>query len=335
MNYNRNRIRLALTYLAIIMILSVGFSAVFYRESTRAAGFGLTRQTKQLRNNLYFTSPGLLDRIYDDGLGRFRANVQHRLILLNIFMFVAGGAFSYYLAKRSLEPLEAALESQSRFTSDAAHELRTPLTAMKTETEIALRSKKLSAAEARTVLASNLEEVAKLQALTEALLRLARSGQISDRSTFQPVIITDVLKTAVERVRAMAEKRHITFALPPDAKLTLPGDRDQLIELFVVLFENAVTYSPVKTAVTVTAGKNDGSVAIAVKDKGVGIEPKDLPHIFERFYRADQSRTKATAEGYGLGLSVAQAIVKNHKGTIVAESKPGKGTTFTVTLPRS
>ncbi|CAN5392346.1 HAMP domain-containing sensor histidine kinase [soil metagenome] len=331
--FNNPRNRLALTYLAIIMVLSVGFSVLFYRESTHAAGSGFRRQATQLRNNLYFTRPGALEHIRDDGISQFNDNLLVRLTILNMLMLVLGGFLSSYLARRSLEPLEQAIEAQSRFTSDAAHELRTPLTAMKTEIEVGLRSKKLPSDDAKIILQSNLEEIAKLEALTEALLRLAKNGHQPDPSSWKPVKITEILKAATLRVRPEADKRNITFTLPPDSRSTLRADHDQLIELFVILFDNAIRYGSDSTAVTVTAMQSNESLVVTVADKGIGIAKKDLPHIFERFYRADHSRTKASASGYGLGLSVAQAIVKSHNGTISTHSVSGNGTTFNVSLP--
>lgn len=334
--YNTPRNRLALTYLTIIMVLSVGFSVIFYHQTTNAAGLGFRRQARQLRDNLYFVSPGSIDRIRDDGIDRFNDNVLVRLIILNTGMLIVGGLVSYYLAKRSLEPMEEALAAQSRFTSDAAHELRTPLTAMKTEIEVGLRSKSLKNEETKEILRSNLEEIATLETLTEALLRLAKNAHQPDPSSWKPVKITEVIINAASRVEPQAKKRNIAFVLPESSKVTIRADYDQLLQLFVVLLENSVKYGSDKTAVTVTALQNDRDVVVAVNDKGIGISKKDLPHIFDRFYRANQSRNKTGSKGYGLGLSVAEAIVKSHNGTIHATSKPAThGTTFTVTLPRN
>lgn len=332
--YNTPRNRLAVTYLSIIMVLSLGFSVIFYTQTTRAAGVGFRRQAHQLRDNLYFIPTRSIERIRDDGIDRFNDNVLARLIFLNTGMLLVGGFVSYYLAKRSLEPMEEALAAQSRFTSDAAHELRTPLTAMKTEIEVGLRSKSLKSEETKEILRSNLEEIAKLETLTEALLRLAKNAHQPDPDSWKTVKITEVINTAASRVEPQAAKRNITFELPPASKVSIRADYDQLVELFVVLLENSVKYGASNTAVTVTALQNDSNVVVSVVDKGIGISKKDLPHIFDRFYRADQSRNKTDSNGYGLGLSVAEAIVKSHNGTIAASSKQNDGTVFTVTLPR-
>jgi len=330
-----HRTRLALTYLGIIMVLSLGFSTIFYNQSTREVGAGYKFQTNELHDNLYFTPPSTIERIRDNGLDRFRVNLLWRLFILNLTMLVAGAIVSFYLAERSLEPLEEAMAAQGRFTSDAAHELRTPLTAMKAEIEVALRSKKLTDKDAREILESNLEEIVKLENLTAALLRLAKNSHSADTSTWKSVKITEVLKDAAARVDTQLKASHMKMDLPEPATTTVRGDRDQLVELFVILMDNAIKYGTEKTTVTVTANKDDGNVVVTVADKGIGIKESELPHIFERFYRADQSRTKSRITGYGLGLSVARAITDAHDGTIAANSKAGEGTTFTVTLPRN
>jgi two-component system, OmpR family, sensor histidine kinase CiaH len=327
------RKQLAATYLSIILVLTLGFSVVFYHATTRAAGAGLRRQSNRLRENIFFAPPGVVDRIRSEGEDNFSSSVKERLIFIDLGMLIAGGFVSYYLAKRSLEPLENAMIAQGRFTSDAAHELRTPLTAMKTEIEVGLRDKKLTTEDARMLLASNLEEIAKLETLTDALLRLAKNGHQPDINSWKDINISSVLSAAFERVKPSAVKSNINFVLPVASELSINGDHEQLVELFVILFDNAIKYGVEKTEVTVTSNQVDNELIFTVADKGLGIAESDLPHIFERFYRADHSRNKQKADGYGLGLSMAEAIVKSHNGTISADSTPGTGTTFTVTLP--
>lgn len=328
----RTRQRLMLTYLAIIMVVSLAFSVALYEVSARTIGGGLANQERA-----YFVN-GILVRPRGDRLRTIREteydHVQHnlllRLLFLNLLMLGVGACISDYLAKRSLQPMEEALESQARFTSDAAHELRTPLTAMKTEIEVGLRTPHLKAADAKELLASNLEEVNKLDSLTAALLRLAKTE--SGDEMWQEVKLQTVLDTAAERVATLAKPKDITVAIAP-TPVKVRGDQYQLTELFYVLLENAVKYGRKHTAVNCKVTAQGGSVRIAVADQGIGIKASELPHIFERFYRADQSRSKTQTTGYGLGLSLAQHIARSHRGDITATSTPGKGSIFTVTLP--
>jgi signal transduction histidine kinase len=246
-------------------------------------------------------------------------------------MLVTGFFVSSILARRSLRPLEEMLSAQSRFTSDAAHELRTPLTAMKTEIEVSLRDKKLSKDEAVEVLESNLEEVQKLETLTSALLRLAKSDEKVDKTLWNDYRLIDILEGAKDRVAKKANDKSIEILLPK-SKVKVNGDADQLLELFVTLFDNALKYSAQKSKVEVKVEKLENKVYASVTDQGVGITEVDLPHIFERFYRADQSRSKTKVGGYGLGLSLAKTIAEAHGGKISVESEYKKGSTFTVEL---
>lgn len=326
------RTRLMLTYLGIIMCLSLGFSTVFYQQSVNEAKGNLAGQQVRLRDFLFFITPERVQLAQDAQLNEFRSNLLKRLAALNLGMLGLGAGVSYFLARRSLRPLEEALQVQSRFTSDAAHELRTPLTAIKTETEVALRGRSLSIQEAKEVLRSNLEETAKLETLTSALLRLARSSEKVDTSNWQDYKLIDILAAARDRLADKAAKRGITMKLPR-TRAIVRGDPDQLMELFVPLLGNAVKYSDDNSTVDVKVSNKD-RVCVDIIDQGVGIAEVDLPHIFERFYRADTSRSRVGAEGYGLGLSLAYAIATAHGGEIKVKSEYGKGSTFTVILPK-
>jgi signal transduction histidine kinase len=323
-------------YLIVIMAISVFFSAVIYQLSLQELDRGLRRpvagnflqfnltpsqlasainEIKQERENRYFSA---------------KERVERRLLLVNMIILLGGGILSYLLAKKTLRPIEEAHEAQSRFTADASHELRTPIAAMQTETEVTLMNPKLTLAQAKTQLQSNLEEMAKLTALSEGLLLLARaeSGQLPNTK----VPIHDAINEAVDRVQPLASKKHIKITAHP-VHAAVQGDQSSLTEALVILLENAVKYSPEKTAVVINGKAKNKIVTIRVQDKGIGIKANELTKIFERFYRADAARTESHANGYGLGLAIAKNIVEMHRGTIFAASKPGKGSTFTIKLP--
>jgi signal transduction histidine kinase len=329
------RSRLALSYLSIIMAVSLLFSTALYRVAVGEADRGLRRQVNSLRDNIYFVRPEVIAKQRTAELDQYRHRILTRLVYVNLGMLGLGAFLSFYLARRNLEPLEQALDSQARFTSDAAHELRTPLTAMRTETEVGLRDTKLKTSEAKALLRSNLEEVAKLETLTNALLRLAKNGLAPDTSAWKPVNVRQLVDTAVSRVKVQAESADMTFDTEAVANLTVRGDADQLAEALVVLLDNAIKYGTPGSAVTLAAADKGTNVELSVTNKGVGIKQSDLPHIFERFYRADQSRNKTLVPGYGLGLSLADAIVKSHRGSIRAASTAGKSATFSIVLPKN
>jgi signal transduction histidine kinase len=316
------------------MAISLSFSIVFYKTSTHEAEVSLQRQTATLQalpqSGL---SAGSIEQAGLEQLDSFRQHLISRLALVNLVMLVTGTALSYWLAKRNLEPIEEALEAQARFTSDAAHELRTPLTAMKTEIEVGLRQGNLSVKEAKTLLESNLEEVVKLETLTSALLRMAQVSQGKGQIQQENLSVQKLLKEAAQRVKSSAKAREIQIDTSGINDAVVSGDLAQLRELFVILLDNAIKYGRDGMAISLASRLVENHVKITVTDQGIGMKASDIEHIFERFYRADQSRTKNKASGFGLGLSLAKAIVDNHGGEITATSKPNEGSTFTIALP--
>ena len=328
-------IKLTAWYLALIMGLSLAFSLVLYHSSADSLGAAYDHQRLVIRQqylDVFGFSPSQLDldRLRGSEISEGQQRLIANLTLANLGVLIIGGAASFYMARRTLRPLEQAMEAQARFTADASHELRTPLTAMQTEIEVSLRDKNLSTAEARELLGSNLEEVMKLQDLSNGLLALANQ----DKESFEPKRISSksVLEGALSRVVKVAELKKIKLDNKAD-DLQMLGSKDSLVQLFAILLDNAIKYSPEESTVTLTTTAKSGNAFIVVADQGNGIKPEDLPHIFDRLYRADQSRNKQKVNGYGLGLSIAKKIVELHKGAIEVTSKLDHGSTFTVRIP--
>jgi len=245
-------------------------------------------------------------------------------------VLAGGGAASYLLARRTLEPIEEALKSQTRFAADASHELRTPLTAIQTENEVALRDPKLNKAQVVGLLKSNLEEVAKLKALSEGLLRLANGGgQMRDTEILD---IKGIAEAATARMAKAAKLKKIKI-VNKTPEYWVRGEPDGLVELLSILLDNAIKYSPAGSRVNVTARKHHREVQLRITDSGQGIAAEELSKIFERFYRSEQSRAKADGGGYGLGLAIAKKITDSLGGHIEVVSTLGKGSTFIVYLP--
>jgi two-component system sensor histidine kinase CiaH len=328
-------IKLTAWYLALIMGLSLAFSVVLFNSSAESLSVAYDHQRMAIRQQFFtsfgFTpSAGDLDRLRDREISSGQQRLLANLTLANIGVLVVGGLASFYMARRTLRPLEQTMEAQARFTADASHELRTPLTAMQTEIEVSLRDKNMSVDEARELLESNLEEVMKLQDLSNGLLALANQ----DEEHFVPkkVSTAEALKGAVDRTAKAAKQKKITIENQAE-DLQILGSKDGLVQLFAILLDNAIKYSPSGSAITLITAVKGSSALISVIDKGHGIKADDLPHIFERLYRADSSRTKGKVNGYGLGLSIAKKIVELHKGAIDVTSKVGHGSTFTVRIP--
>jgi len=278
----------------------------------------------------------LQDFLGDDYLSAKQAQLdegrQHILIDLidvDLVIIFLGGIGSYFLARRTLKPIAEAHEAQVRFTADASHELRTPIAAMQTEIEVALRDKQITHAEATSLLKSNLEELAKLSGLAQGLLQLTREDSAIPT---KPINMIDVITTAVERVTKAATQKEITITHHAQPEISILGDQQSLVTLVVTLLDNAIKYSPAKSNIQVKAKAIGSEAVLIVQDEGPGIKSIDLPHIFDRFYRAS-SNSKEKIDGYGLGLSIAKNIAERHQGRIEVKSELGKGSVFTVRLP--
>jgi len=234
-----------------------------------------------------------------------------------------------------LARLQRSFDQQREFMGNAAHELKTPVAVLKSTLQSLLQRPR-GAEEYVAGLEHSLEDLERLEQLLQWMLRLARAEQWAHGASRRDLQVIDVGTTceeAVERIRQLAEDRKTSVHLSKNGQVPLRADPEDLQLVWANLLENAVRYSPEGGLVEVTVGRgNGGRARVAVQDHGTGIAPADLPHVFERFYRGDPSRNRATG-GFGLGLAIAKALVEAYGGTITAESTPGKGTRMQVELP--
>jgi signal transduction histidine kinase len=317
-------------YLALVMLLSIATSLALYNVSSNDLENNVHRRLPLSVNELL--SPNDLRSLAnyrDRQLDTDRNHLKENLVSFNILVLILGGAASYALARRTLEPIEQSLDAQKRFTSDASHELRTPLTAMQAEIEVALRDPKLTKEQAAELLQSNLEEVARLKALSDGLLHLA---QTSRPTNLEALELKTPLSDAITRLEKAAKTKKITIDNQVK-NITLKAEHYSLSELIVILLDNAIKYSPTGGKVTITSSVRNKLGHISIKDEGIGIKAADLPHIFDRFFRAEFSRSQTQAKGYGLGLAIAKKLADSLDGAIEVKSAPGKGSTFTISLP--
>jgi signal transduction histidine kinase len=328
-------LKLTAWYLTILMVISITFSIVIYQLNYREVSFRLESLQHSLIDG--FNIPAPLNSYFsrdfnglDSMLLQESSKASSQMILslfyINVAVLVAGGLGAYFLARRTLRPLEEAHEAQSRFTSDASHELRTPLAAMKTELEVNLRDPNLQIDEARELLNSNLEEVNNLIELSEMLLKLSRLDHDTLEVTVVdiPTVLNDVLKrhpTDKDRFEITARKKATTLA-----------NEAAIIELVGILVDNSLKYSTPNTPIHVRIFQQRTMIGFEIKNQGKTIEASKLPRLFERFYRLDGSRTNSSRNGYGLGLSIAKKIIDIHHGGLTVASGNDM-TTFTFCLP--
>jgi len=230
-----------------------------------------------------------------------------------------------------LDRLDAAHTTQQRFVADASHELRTPLTILRGEIEVALRRPR-STGEYAVTLQSNLEEIKRLGRLVENLLELARADAGESPLAREPVDLADVIRNTAGRLAPLASARGVEIEVAAPEPAWVNGDAVALERVAFNLIENAINHSPPGESVRVTLAESGGTVQLAVSDTGPGISPEHLPHVFERFYRVDQSRPRVQP-GAGLGLAIVRTLVTAHGGKIGAASEVGRGSTFTVSFP--
>lgn len=231
-----------------------------------------------------------------------------------------------------LHRLEASFNRITQFTADASHELRTPLALMRTTTEVSLRTSQ-TVAEYREAQKEILAELEKTSSLVEKLMLLARADAGMEAMQRAPINVAECLRDACEDGKVLAEAKQLKFVEDFDTqRLFVEGDLHALHRLFLVLIDNAVKYTPTGGSVSVKLTQINGSGIAEFQDTGIGISAEDLPHIFDRFYRADKARSREFG-GVGLGLAIARWVVQAHLGSIEVQSTPGAGSIFRVHLP--
>ena len=229
-----------------------------------------------------------------------------------------------------LDNLEETYRRELRFVGDASHELRTPLTAIQADLQLLQNHPDMDAETRQQLVSSATAEIRRLTLLTNDLLALARAdaGLGFD---LEPLELDRALLDALNEVRGLAGERELRVAaLQP---MMVAGNRDRLIQLLIILLDNAIKYTPDGGRISVALRERPNGPELVVEDNGVGIPAEDLPHIFERLYRADPARSRDPG-GTGLGLSIARWIVDQHDASIDVASETGAGTTVRVTFPR-
>ncbi len=233
-----------------------------------------------------------------------------------------------------LARLERNFVALRRFTADASHELKTPLTVLRAGVERAITTPSLPQ-ETLAALEETLQETKRMTELVDALLTLARADEGTAPLHREPVDLRGIVEEARETGELLAEQAGVQIEVATPAEpMVVSVDAARIRQLILNLLTNAVKYTPAGGNVRLQLGSTDGTLTVTVADTGIGIAAGDLPHIFDRFWRADSARTRTGERpGTGLGLAICKWIAEAHGGRIAVVSRPGRGTTFTVTLP--
>ncbi|MET1033349.1 MAG: HAMP domain-containing sensor histidine kinase [Candidatus Saccharimonadales bacterium] len=332
------RWKLTLFYLGIIVLLNlvVTLSVRVYAEHEFLRSN--TAQRSEVRRwvvHFFDTSvPNRSDTAIQDiqeaEAAIVRQHLNQGLFVINMFALAIGGLLSYWFAGRTLRPIEEAHEGQARFTADASHELRTPLANMRLENEVFLRQKHFTEEEGRDQLKSNLEEVQRLERLSNNLLALHQYGQAALART--PVAVKKIVEDAVGQIKMAAAAKKVEVRTELDDGPIL-AHHESIVQLMDILLDNALKYAAKGGEILIRgqAQPRSGRYILAVHDKGPGLAAADIPHLFDRLYRGDKARSTKVA-GYGLGLALGQEIAQANGATITARNNPDGGAAFEITL---
>lgn len=265
------------------------------------------------------------------------SNMVLRFAEIIVLGLLAMLAISWFLAGWALRPVSQAWDRQRAFVADASHELKTPLSVIMANTEILLRDRDIPTRSMRWV-ESTREESDHMRGLVNDLLQLARTDETISGAAgamqHDDVDLSDLVDESALEFDAIAFERSCAISSTIEENVHVTGDREWLERLVRILMDNACKYAGANTIVLVALSQHGRAAHLSVTNMGTPIDPEDLPHLFDRFYRSDKARARTSqASGFGLGLAIAKGIVEAHGGSISVKSDQVEGTTFSVTIP--
>jgi len=231
-----------------------------------------------------------------------------------------------------LSRLDASFDGMRKFTADASHELRTPLSIIRGEADVAL-SRDRDPVEYREALTIIQDEAERLSRIVDDMMALARADVGQRPLQIEEFYLNDLVEECCKAATVLTVREGVSLTFDPTSDIPFRGDQHLVRRMFLNLLDNAIKYTPGGGCVSVELASEPAAVKIIVSDTGIGIPADQVPHIFERFYRADNVRSRANG-GSGLGLAIAKWVAEAHKGSIELVSSPGHGSKFTVSLPR-
>lgn len=335
--FSRTKLKLVTIMTLVMMLISVFFSLGIYAIARQESNYRYISQSRILEEYREEKNLAMLKKLKNSS-ERIRNNsnghIARTLVTANLVILLFSIVLSYLLAKWSLRPIEEAYARLITFTDDASHELRSPLTAMRSEIEVAMMGGSLTKKETTKLLKSNLEEIDDMTMLVNNLLKSARYD-VANQGHKRNYPIDNIIGRATKKLTSKSTKKNISIS-HKNSKALVHCDKVEIEEAIVIVLDNAINYSQdgAEVEIEINSVSNDW-VVIKIHDSGKGISKKDLPHVFDRFYRASSSRTRDEAHGFGLGLSIAKNIVERNNGKIEIGSKLNKGTTVTISLPKS
>ena len=307
------RLKLTGIYVLILAVILIGFSAYLYQAVKVNLSDALDGEFVDAPSQLNYSE-------------RTLHSVEIDLIIVDFIILIVAAGASFVLAGYTLSPIQKALEAQRKFSENASHELRTPLAVMKSDIEVLLRNQNPSKENIRSVLTSNIEEIERMTKMSEDLLIIARSE--NNRLSFgEKNNVAEIVNCTAEKMKSIASEKGVTINIKAKDPIEVKGNKDALERIAMNIIKNAIEHTPNGGSVTVNTAKGSLDALITISDTGTGIDEKDLPHIFNRFYKGEGS------QGSGLGLSIVKELVNEHGGSIHIISAKGEGTTIAISLP--
>jgi two-component system sensor histidine kinase CiaH len=311
------RFKLTALYVVIVAVIIFGFSLFLYQSVRQNLIDSSEEDFAGIESHHHFIQQTL-------------DSIQNEFIFTDLFILLLAAFLSYSLAGRTLEPIQNSVEAQKKFASNASHELRTPLAVMRNDIEVLLRNASPNKEAINATLRSNLEEIQTMSGIIESLLVLARS----DNHVALPMSDIDlkqILNGVIGKVKPLADKKGVELTIDDTSIPNTQGNADSMRRAILNVLENGIHHTPRGGSVKVSVEKTKRNVLIKIIDTGSGISPKDLPHVFDRFYKGQSA--EGDNMGTGLGLAIVKETVNQHQGTVTIESIEGKGTAVIFALP--
>lgn len=309
----RARIKLTGIYILILGIVLFGFSVVLYQSLSRNLMDATEENFSGVESHHQFVESTLAD-------------VQKEILVIDFVILVVAAGASYIFAGYTLRPVQRSLSAQKQFSENASHELRTPLAVMKSDIEVLMRNPYPTKEIIHGTLLSNIEEINRMTKMTEDLLAIARSENHDVLGSEKMDIVTIIQKTA-EKIQPIAAKKGVKIVVRSSSQLFVHANKEGIGRVLMNLLQNSIQHTPSGGTISINAEQEGSQVVVRVSDTGSGISEKDIPHIFERFYKGEGS------QGSGLGLSMVKEIVEQYGGSISITSEKDKGTMSTIELP--
>lgn len=262
---------------------------------------------------------------------KITTNLIYTFLAVALVMLAVIYLTSRYFANRSIEPVRKAFEKQRQFIADASHELKTPLAVINTNAEVLLANSEDSIKSQSKWLHHIKSETERMKALANDLLYLARMDDARGHLIFVPFDLSEAVESVILTMEAVIYEKELALTYEIEPRLSMTGSSEQVKQVVMILLDNAVKYANPRGAIHLELKKQHHRPLLKVTNTGEGIAPEHIKHIFDRFYRADASRSRKHG-GYGLGLAIAKSIVEGHKGKIFVKSVPNEQTSFYVQL---